>query len=195
YDLNAGPHTLSTAAKLQPLRPPVSWASAHYRLCRCNHKAGAWKMHANLADLTITASDHDLMDVRGDQFTDDRVASGIVRRDAYALARFPTVGVPRINRRTGDRCGIPCYIKRLLRAHFAWAAMADSRNALSPSQEPRKAVERRRRRSEILSQEPNRMIGGEIGEASGRALQEVTPVSQRLIQPIEMRAQLIEQVG
>src|SRR5262249_17920619 len=43
--------------------------------CRCNHKAGAWKMHANLADLTITASDHDLMDVRGDQFTDNRVAS------------------------------------------------------------------------------------------------------------------------
>src|SRR5215831_10193676 len=36
----------------QTLRPPVSWAPAHYRLCRCNHKAGAWKMHANLADLT-----------------------------------------------------------------------------------------------------------------------------------------------
>src|SRR5215471_10618723 len=47
----------------QTLRPPVSWAPAHYRLCRCNHKASAWKMHANLADLTITASDHDLMDV------------------------------------------------------------------------------------------------------------------------------------
>lgn len=47
----------------QTLRLPVSWAPAHYRLCRCNHKAGAWKMHANLADLTITASDHDLVDV------------------------------------------------------------------------------------------------------------------------------------
>ena len=46
----------------QTLRPPVSWAPAHYRLCRCNYKAGAWKMHANLADLTITASDHDLME-------------------------------------------------------------------------------------------------------------------------------------
>src|SRR5215470_12728637 len=49
-------------------------------LCRCNHKAGAWKMHANLADLTITASDHDLMDVRGDQFTDTGsrpVSSGV----------------------------------------------------------------------------------------------------------------------
>src|SRR5207248_5551227 len=86
-------------------------------------------------------------------------------------------------------------IKRLLRAHLASAAMADSRNALSPSQERWKAVERRRRRSEILSQEPNRMIGGEIGEASGRALQERAPVSQHLIQPIEMRAQLIKQVG
>src|SRR5262245_60898841 len=123
-------------------------------LCRCNHKAGAWKMHANLADLTITASDHDLMDVRGDQFTDNRVASSIV----------PTDGVLRIDGRLGDRCGIPCYIESLLRAHLASAAMADSRNALSPSQEPRKAVERRPRRSKILSQEPNRMIGSEIGE-------------------------------
>src|SRR5246127_3186567 len=164
-------------------------------LCRCNHKAGAWKMHANLADLTITAADHDLMDVRGDQFTDNRVASSIVRRHGNGLARFPTVGILRIDGRPGDRCGIPCYIKRLLRAHLASASMANSCNALSPSQEPRKAVERRRRRSEILSQEPNRMIGGEIGEASGRALQERAPVSQRLIQPIEMRAQLIKQVG
>src|SRR5215831_16288513 len=178
----------------QTLRPPVSWAPAYYRLCRCNHKAGAWKMHANLADLTITASDHDLMDVRGDQFTDNRIASSIVRRDGNGLARFPTDGILRIDGRPGDRCGIPCYIKRLLRAHLASPAMADSRNALSPSQEPRKAVERRRRRSEILSQEPNRMIGGEIGEASGSALQERAPVSQRLIQPIEMRAQLIKQV-
>src|SRR4051794_32782739 len=191
---DAGPHTLSTAAKLQPPRPPVSWASAHYRLRRCNHKSGAWKMHANLADLTITASDHDLMYVRGDQFTNDRVASSVVRRDGNGLARFPTNGILRIDGRAGDRCGIPCYIKRLLRAHLASPAMADSRNALSPGQEPRKAVERRRRRSEILSQEPNRMIGGEIGEASGRALQERAPVSQRLIQPIKMRAQLIKQV-
>src|SRR5258707_10569675 len=169
--------------------------SARDRSCGRNHKASAWKMHANLADLTITASDHDLMDVRGDQFTDNRVASSIVRRHGNGLARFPTDGILQIDGRPSDRCGIPCYIKRLLRAHLASAAMADSRNALSPSQEPRKAVERRRRRSEILSQEPNRMIGGEIGEASGRALQERAPVSQRLIQPIEMRAQLIKQVG
>src|SRR6185437_10380363 len=87
YDLNAGPHTLSTAAKLQPLRPPVSWASAHYRLCRCNHKACAWKMHANLADLAITASDHDLMDVRGDQFTDNRIASSIAEPSSAAHSR------------------------------------------------------------------------------------------------------------
>src|SRR5437763_1863250 len=69
----------------------VSWA--HYRLCRCNHKAGAWEMHANLADLTITASDHDLMDVRGDQFTDNRIASSVVRRHGNGLARFSTVGI------------------------------------------------------------------------------------------------------
>ena len=36
------------------------------------------------------------------------------------------------------------------------------------------------------------MIGGEIGEASGGALQEWAPVGQRLIQPGEMRAQLIK---
>src|SRR5207237_10734603 len=78
---DAGPHTLSTAAKLQPLRPPVSWASGDYRLCRCNHKACAWKMHANLADPAITASDHDLMYVRGDQFTNNRITSSIVRLD------------------------------------------------------------------------------------------------------------------
>src|SRR5207253_9013898 len=89
------------------LGPPVSWASAHYRLCRCNHKAGAWKMHANLADLAITASDHDLMDVRGDQFTDNRIASSIVRRDGNGLARFSTVGILGIDGRRGDGCGIP----------------------------------------------------------------------------------------
>jgi hypothetical protein len=111
----------------------VSWAPAHYRLYRCNDKAGAWKMHANLADLTITTPDHDLMDLRGDQFTDNRVASGIVRRDGNGLARFPTDRILRIDGRPGDRCGIPCYIERLLRAHLASAAMADSRHALSPS--------------------------------------------------------------
>src|SRR5262245_25334515 len=109
--------------------------SARDRLCGRDHKAGAWKMHANLADLMITASDHDLMDVRGDQFTDNRVASSIVRRDGNGLARFPTYGIPRIDGHPGDRYGIPCYIKRLLRAHLASRAMADSGNALSPSQE------------------------------------------------------------
>src|ERR1700732_2435314 len=115
-------------------------------------------MHTDLADFVIATPDDDLMDVRGDQFTDNRVASSIVRRDADGLARFPTDGILRIDGRAGDRCGIPCYIKRLLRAHLASAAMADSCNALSPSQEPRKAVERRRRRSEILSQAPDLMM-------------------------------------
>ena len=77
------------------MRPPVSWAPARYRLCRCNDKAGACKMHANLPDLTVTASDHDLMDVRGDQFTNDRVASSIVRRDGNGLAKCPTDGIRR----------------------------------------------------------------------------------------------------
>src|SRR3954453_19729463 len=178
---DAGPHTLSTAAKLQPLRASVSWASAHHRLSRCNHKAGAWKMHANLADLAITASDHDLMNVRGDQFTDNRIASSIVRRDGNGLARFSTVGILGVDRRHGDRCGIPCDIKRLLRAHLASAAMADSRNALSPGLEPRNAVERRRRRPEILLQVPSRMIGGEIGEARGGAFPERGAPRERVV--------------
>ena len=78
---------------------------------------------------------------------------------------------------------------------MASPAMADGRNALSPGQEPRKAFERRRHRSEILSQVPNRMISGEIGETNGRALQERAFVAQRLVQPIEMCAQLIKVVG
>src|SRR5437763_16088391 len=144
-------------------------------LCRCNHKAGAWKMHANLADLAITASDHDLMDVRGDQFTDNRIASSIVRRDGNGLARFSIVGILGIDRRRGNRCGIPCETKRLSRAHLASVAMADSRNALSPGLEPRTAVARRRRRPEILPQVPRRMLGGEIGEASGGPLAQGAP--------------------
>src|SRR5437879_3923360 len=120
------------------------------------------------------------------------VSSGVT---GNGLARFSTIGILGIDGRGGDRCGIPCDIKRLSRAHLASAAMADSRNALSPGLEPRKAVERRRRRPEILPQVPGRMIGGEIGEASGGALQEWAPVSQRLIQPREMCAQLIEMVG
>jgi len=63
--------------------------------------------------------------------------------------------------------------------------VADCGNPLGPAQQPWKAIERRRRRSEILSQVPNRMISGEIGEANGTALQERAPVSQRLIQPID----------
>src|SRR3954463_516111 len=118
-------------------------------------------MHANLADLTIAASDHDLMDVRGDEFADNRVAAGIVRGYGNGLAGFPAVGIPRIDGRARNRRGIPGDIKRLARAHLAAPAMADRRDTLSPAQEPRKAIERRRRRSKIPPQEPNRVIGGE----------------------------------
>jgi hypothetical protein len=50
--------------------------------------------------------------------------------------------------------------------------MADFGHPLGPAQQPWKAIERRRPWSEISLQEPNRMIGREIGKASGRALQE-----------------------
>src|ERR1043165_3252653 len=188
---------LSVTARIAPnqtLRPPVSWAPAHYRLCRCNHKAGAWKMHANRADLTITASDDDFMDARGDQLADDRVASGIIRRDGHCLTRFSADRISWIEDNAGDRRSVPRRIERFFRGRWAPPAVADCGNALGPTQKPRKAVERRHRWPEIAFQEPNRMVGGEIGKARGRALQEWALVDQHLIQPIEMRAQLIEQV-
>jgi len=107
-------------------------------------------MHANLADLTITASDHDLMDGRGNQFTDHRVASVIVWRDDNSLARFRPMDL-RIDGRLAIDVASLATSSACARS-LASPAMADSRNAISPSQELRKAVERRRRRSEILSQ-------------------------------------------
>ena len=45
-------------------------------------------MHTDLADRGIAAADDDLMDARGDQFADDRVASGIIRRDGDRLTGY-----------------------------------------------------------------------------------------------------------
>lgn len=50
-------------------------------------------MYADLAEFAIAAADGDLMDVRGDQFPRDRIASGIVRSDGNCLAGLPTDGV------------------------------------------------------------------------------------------------------
>src|SRR6476659_10166874 len=97
---------------------------------RHHDKTGAWEMHTDLSHCGIAASDDDLVDARGDQLADDRVASGIIRRNGHCLTRFPADGISRIEGSAGDRGGIPCYIKRLLRAHLASAAMADSGNAL-----------------------------------------------------------------
>jgi len=36
------------------------------------------------------------MDARGDQLADDRVASGIIRRDGHCLTRFPADRISRI---------------------------------------------------------------------------------------------------
>ena len=136
-------------------------------------EAGARKMHTNLADLAIAAPDDDLMDARGDQFADDRIASGIVRSDGNRLARLPADGISRVG---GSRWRLMwrslATSSACLRGHWAPPAVADRGDALGPAQQPRKAIERRRRWSEILLQEPNRMVGGEIGEAGGGALQE-----------------------
>src|SRR4051794_32864750 len=65
-------------------------------LGRRNHEAGAWKMHTDFADRGFAASDDDLMDARGDQFADDRIASGIVRSNADDLAKLPPDGIFRV---------------------------------------------------------------------------------------------------
>jgi hypothetical protein len=54
-------------------------------------------MHTHLTDLRIAASDDDLIDARSDQFTDDRITSGIVRCDGDGLAGLPADGVSRID--------------------------------------------------------------------------------------------------
>ena len=129
-------------------------------------------MHTDLSDRGIAASDDDLMDARGDQLADDRVASGIIRRDGHRLTRFPADRISRIGDYAGDRRSVPRRIERFFRGRWAPPAVADCGNPLGPAQQPRKAVERRRQWSEFLLQEPNRMVGGEIGKAWGRALQE-----------------------
>jgi len=50
-------------------------------------------MHTDLSDCGIAASDDDLMDTRGDQLADDRIAPGIIRRDSHCLTRLPTVRI------------------------------------------------------------------------------------------------------
>ena len=75
----------------------IGRASAGIALGRRNHEAGAWKMHTDLADRGFAASDDDLMDVRGDQFADDRIAPGIVRSNADDLARLPPDGIFRVS--------------------------------------------------------------------------------------------------
>src|SRR3954468_16245144 len=161
---------------------------------RHHDKTGAWEMHTDISDRGIAASDDDLMDTRGDQLADDRITSRIIRRDSYCLTRLPTARISRIADYAGDGRSVPRRIERFFRGHWAPSAVADCGNALSPTQQHRKAVERHRRWPEISFQEPNRMVGGEIGKANGRALQEGPLVDQNLIQPIEMRSQLIEQV-
>src|SRR5262249_25595925 len=72
-------------------------ASVGIALGRRNHEAGARKMHTDLADRGFAASNDDLMDARGDQFADDRIASGIVRSNADDLARLPPDGIFRVS--------------------------------------------------------------------------------------------------
>src|SRR6516225_12442121 len=95
--------------------------------------------------------------------------TGAWERDGHCLTRFPADRISQIGDYAGDRRSVPRRIERFFRGRWAPPAVADYGNALGPTQQPRKAVERHRRWPEILFQEPNRMVGGEIGKASGRA--------------------------
>src|ERR1700683_1278909 len=74
---------------------------------RHHDKTGAWEMHTDLSDRGIAASDNDLMDARGDQLADDRVASGVIRRDGHCLTRFPADRILRIGDYAGDGRSVP----------------------------------------------------------------------------------------
>src|SRR5690348_876507 len=102
-------------------------------------------MHTDLSDRGIAASDDDLMDTRGDQLAGDRIASGIIRRDSYCLTRLPAVRISRIEDYVGDRRSVPRRIERFFRGRWAPSAVADRGDAVGPTQQPRKAVERHRR--------------------------------------------------
>src|SRR5258706_9684298 len=111
------------------------------RVCRHHDKTGAWEMHTDLSDRGIAAPDDDLMDARGDQLADHRVASGIIRREGDGLTGFPADRISRIGDYTGDRRRVPRRIERIFRGRWAPPAMADGGNALGPTQQPRQAVE------------------------------------------------------
>ena len=128
-------------------------------------------MDTDLADRGIAAPDDDLMYARRNQFADDRIASGIVRSNADDLARLPADRIFRVSGCFSDRGSGSGHIERLFGGHWAPSAVADCGNPLGPAQQPWKAIERRGCWSEILFQEPNRMVGGEVGKASGGALQ------------------------
>src|ERR1700720_1383565 len=102
-------------------------------------------MYADLGDHGIAAPDDDLIGARGDELTDDRTASGVVRSDGNHLAGLSAAGVLRVSGCAHDRCGSPGCIERFLRSHLTPPAMADRGDALSPVQQPRKAVEWRGR--------------------------------------------------
>src|SRR4051812_40134315 len=129
---------------------------------RHHDKTGAWEMHTDISDRGIAASDDDLMDTRGDQLADDRVASGVIRRDGHFLTRFPAVGILRIGDYAGDGRSLPRRIERFFRRRWGPPAVPDCGNALGPTQQPRKTVERYRRWPETCFQGPNRVVGGEI---------------------------------
>src|SRR3954467_7645309 len=103
-------------------------ASVGIALGRRNHEAGAWKMHTDLADRGFAASDDDLMNARGDQFADDRIASGIIRSNADDLARLPPDGIFRVGGFFRVGGGASGYIELLFGAHWPPPAVTDCGN-------------------------------------------------------------------
>src|SRR5215510_2202946 len=85
---------------------------------RHHDKTGAREMYTDLSDRGIAASDDDFMDARGDQLADDRVASGIIRRDRHCLTGFPVDRISRIECGARDRRRVPRRFERLFRSHW-----------------------------------------------------------------------------
>ena len=71
-------------------------------------------MYADFANRGIAALNDDFIDAGGNQFADDRIAAGIVRRDGDALPRLATDRVVAIGDGAGGRRGSPCDRKRFL---------------------------------------------------------------------------------
>src|SRR5205085_5071598 len=143
------------APELSPFRP----------LSRRNDEARARKVHEHFADGLIHAADDDFVRRQRGDLTADRNATEIVGRHFYALTGFAVGGIARV-----DGAGTRWFrhfrdFQRFGGFHRRGLAVADGGDASHPFGDARIFVERRGFFAAVPRNEPDRMIGGEIGEA------------------------------